>query len=377
MAKTLYRNKEWLEYQYNALNKTHDEIALECDVHYGTIYNWINKFGIQLKQEQHKLPKQDVKDSYKNEEWLRYQYVTLQRISEDIANECGVHYSTIYRRLNKLGINLHNEDKVSLSADELYQLYIVDKKSSIEIGLIYDVSSTTIIRWLNQYNIQVRDTSENNKIYFDLHDGRETFRKRMLKQWESRDDEFIKKYSDNMKRLLSDEEWMENRERKMKILWSDDEYRKMRSETTRQRLKDNPETLIKKSATSQGISIEDWNGFINPINDKIRKSSEYKEWRQSVYNRDNYTCQCCGQVSGKINAHHILNFSKNEALRFDVSNGITLCENCHSSNIEGGFHNLYGTYNNTEEQLKEYIQNKQKIININQLGASNEVSFSL
>lgn len=93
-----------------------------------------------------------------------------------------------------------------------------------------------------------------------------------------------------------------------------------------------------------------WHGGINDVNDTIRKSWEYKQWRQEVYKRDNFTCRRCGDSKIALNAHHILNFSNHEELRFDISNGITLCEDCHRE-----FHNAYGNRNNTMEQLDEFL----------------------
>lgn len=60
-----------------------------------------------------------------------------------------------------------------------------------------------------------------------------------------------------------------------------------------------------------------------------RHCSEYAEWRKKVFERDEYTCQVCGKVGGKLNAHHIREYARYPYLRYEVSNGITLCEKCH------------------------------------------------
>nr|DAW05824.1 MAG TPA: NinG recombination protein [Caudoviricetes sp.] len=90
---------------------------------------------------------------------------------------------------------------------------------------------------------------------------------------------------------------------------------------------------------------------------KSRNIDGYSEWRRQVYERDKYTCQCCGDnKGGNLVAHHILNYSEHEELRTNVGNGITLCETCHKE-----FHNTYGYKNNTKEQVNEfiYIKNQQ------------------
>ena len=60
-----------------------------------------------------------------------------------------------------------------------------------------------------------------------------------------------------------------------------------------------------------------------------RRCSEYKLWRQAVFKRDDFTCQTCGKRGVKLNAHHKKSYADYPEQRFDISNGITLCEACH------------------------------------------------
>ena len=90
----------------------------------------------------------------------------------------------------------------------------------------------------------------------------------------------------------------------------------------------------KRSRTNLGTigsKNVNWRGGVTPINEKIRKSSEYKLWRQSVFIRDNFTCVWCKKVGGDINADHIKPFCDYPELRFAIDNGRTLCVRCHKS----------------------------------------------
>lgn len=111
----------------------------------------------------------------------------------------------------------------------------------------------------------------------------------------------------------------------------------------------NKETVFKKGMKKQenaysfpsGKSHPCWKGGITKIRTKIWYSSKYKEWRTSVFERDNYTCQICGKIGCKLEAHHIIPVSNflNEGISykdamnieeiFDINNGQTLCKECH------------------------------------------------
>lgn len=91
-----------------------------------------------------------------------------------------------------------------------------------------------------------------------------------------------------------------------------------------------------------------------------RRYPEYYKWRSEVYERDDYTCQCCASnKSGSLIAHHIYNYSEHKKLRVNVDNGITLCKHCHLE-----FHKENGFKNNDLPQLDSFIKkyNNQKAL---------------
>ena len=87
----------------------------------------------------------------------------------------------------------------------------------------------------------------------------------------------------------------------------------------------------------RGEKNSNWKGGVTPIYKKIRESFEYEEWRTKVFERDLYTCQFCGQIGGYLNADHIKSFASYPDLRFELSNGRTLCVPCHKKTFTYGF----------------------------------------
>ena len=83
---------------------------------------------------------------------------------------------------------------------------------------------------------------------------------------------------------------------------------------------------------------------------KIRNSIEYKEWRIKVWSRDKNKCRVCGIRKDPMIAHHLDGFNAFPEKRFDVDNGVTLCDRHHIA-----FHTNYGFGNNTKSQFEEYL----------------------
>lgn len=94
-----------------------------------------------------------------------------------------------------------------------------------------------------------------------------------------------------------------------------------------------------------------WKGGITPLNDVIRHSEKYSEWRGFVLQRDDYCDWFSGIRGGDLEVHHIIPFHKLlkkykiksfiDALNceplWDTNNGITLSKSNHAA-----YHDMWG-----------------------------------
>lgn len=94
-----------------------------------------------------------------------------------------------------------------------------------------------------------------------------------------------------------------------------------------------------------------WNPELTETDrEKERKIDGIRDWRDAVFQRDDYTCRKCKTRGALLNAHHIFNYSSHKNLRINVQNGVTLCTRCHRD-----FHKLYGRISNNSTQLTDYL----------------------
>ena len=95
--------------------------------------------------------------------------------------------------------------------------------------------------------------------------------------------------------------------------------------------------------TQSGENHWNWKGGITSLRVAVRTCLPYLTWRRTIFQRDNFTCVHCDTRGGDLIAHHLNLFSDimeenhitslEEALQcealWEVSNGITLCVECH------------------------------------------------
>lgn len=87
-------------------------------------------------------------------------------------------------------------------------------------------------------------------------------------------------------------------------------YGKRHSSETRDTLSEMNSGVNNPNYGKRGKDSNGWKGGLTPRMQALRNTQSYKNWRESVYERDDHTCQECGARSSSgnpvyLNAHHI------------------------------------------------------------------------
>lgn len=229
-------------------------------------------------------------------------YVTEQLTTVEIAALVGMKSSTtISYWLKKYGIPVRGyreaQRPVSPTKEQLYDLYVVQGLSIETIRLQLGSSEASISKLLRKYSIPIRDKTEHcagwNKgipLSDQRIDGLRKFAKARTGEKSSR-------------------------------------YGVKLTDQTRKKIAGSL-----KGKYRQHLNPNWKNGGITRYRKIVMGQFEYADWRKSVYERDNYTCQMCGKPSnGDIQAHHIYPVKTHPERILNADNGITLCVPCHRS----------------------------------------------
>jgi hypothetical protein len=118
--------------------------------------------------------------------------------------------------------------------------------------------------------------------------------------------------------------------------------------------KEHKKNMSMNHANVNGENNPNWKGGITCDRHKDINSNEYKNWRISIFKRDNYKCQACDDGSNKLIPHHIARWSDYPFMRYLIYNGITLCKKCHYKTInkEHKFHREFFNITLNKENIK-------------------------
>lgn len=90
-----------------------------------------------------------------------------------------------------------------------------------------------------------------------------------------------------------------------------------------------------------------------------RSSKIYNKFKIHVLKRDE-VCQCCGSTEN-LHVHHLSSYKHDKQRRADTSNGIVLCEDCHTQ-----FHSLYGKgHKNNPVNFAKFMREYGKSMQVN------------
>ena len=106
-----YRDKEWLREKYVEEKLPLAEVGEICDVSCSTIVKWRDRHGLPKRSRSESLRRAHGTNEgkYNDPEWLYKEYVENEKSGLELADECGVHVDTIYKRLDE-----HNIDRRSI-----------------------------------------------------------------------------------------------------------------------------------------------------------------------------------------------------------------------------------------------------------------------
>lgn len=317
MADKLYKDEAWLRHEYIDLGKSTTLIGKACGVSGHTIYWWMEKFGIPRRTTGFSSSEstRTVKDKLDSEEWLRYQYIDLEHSTVEIAHELGVNYGSVWNRLRR------------------YKIPIRDTKQAATIAAIpKDIRAKLNDRnWLyDQYVIKEFSINKIKKIYkidpASLKGALQFFGIPLRSRGEA---QHIRRVSHQARSKLEDPSWMRN----AYVVEKRDSY------------DIGCELCISNSTVTNwlrkhGIQIrslaETHTGELHPLWNNGSSYEPYcikfnRKFKESIRDKFNRRCFLCGRLEeNKHHSVHHIDYNKNSICNGHDWAFVPLCAEHHS-----------------------------------------------
>lgn len=227
----------------------------------------------------------------------------------------------------------YNKNNPWREESTLRRLYYGENMSMVEIGEKFDISHQAVLYWFKKHNINRRSQS-------DYWSGE--LREKMMERKPDKEKMVCENCGDT---LYLQPYKAENRKYCSQDCAKED-YSKVNYKRTELKC-DECGGEFYALPNRKYCSLKCYHNNIyeggNTLAELYRKKEKQTGWLLSVYERDGYTCQVCGDKGGELQAHHITqvsdiveeiegreNIEKHE-LFGDVNNGITLCIDCHDA----------------------------------------------
>jgi len=160
MSGECYRDEDWLREQYVTQRRSTREIADELGCDGKTIRRWLERHDISTRDPGGSAtPDRRLKGG----DWLSEQYVERERTTTDIADDLGCHHSTVLEYLKKHGIEVRQKGNSPTperlkNGDWLRERYVEQECSSLNIADELGCCAKTVRNWLKRNGITTRGT---------------------------------------------------------------------------------------------------------------------------------------------------------------------------------------------------------------------------
>ena len=161
----LVKDEQWLREQYCEQQKATRQIADELGLAKTTVLNWMGNHGIERRSPPESHTDGDI-ESLKDEEWLRKQYHHKHKTMCEIADELDLGATTVGRAMKKHEIERRGMSEARTDGDVeplkneewLRERYCEQRKSTYQIANKLDLSQTTVRKWLDIHDIEIRSS---------------------------------------------------------------------------------------------------------------------------------------------------------------------------------------------------------------------------
>jgi 5-methylcytosine-specific restriction endonuclease McrA len=202
---------------------------------------------------------------------------------------------------------------IPLDVDLLKSLYFEQKKTTREIAKIVGASPKTVIRRLTAVGVKLRPPGPDHHMILKDRDWLYTQYVTLGKS----STEIAADIGSGCRTVVS---WLEQHKIERRV--GGNPKGRVFGPEVRQKIS------AAQKGKNKGSDNPNWRGGLIHPDARLRSSHQSREWSKEVRARDGHKCVECG-ATGKLHAHHIKPWKNHPELRWDISNGATLCPPCH------------------------------------------------
>lgn len=154
-----YKDEDWLRTEYVEKRKSSCDIADELGVGDSTILEWLDRHNIKTREPAETYTGGNTK-KLRDKKWLEEKYNVENKNIVEIAEELDCGSTTVSNWINKHGIEKEREIHKLRNENWLIEQYVKKEKTSTEISNEINCSSNVVVAWLRRHDIKVRNGVE-------------------------------------------------------------------------------------------------------------------------------------------------------------------------------------------------------------------------